>query len=72
MPIDPTGTKPEPVSVEEDREILNLKCKRTGCDSMTAEEVKIPGNTTASGRHMYRCTKCYQTWNANLGGSFDF
>lgn len=72
MPIDPAGTSPEPVAHEDMTEKLNLKCRRPGCDSITAEEVKIPGNNTATGRHMYRCTKCSATWNTNIGGSFDF
>lgn len=72
MPIDPTGTNPEPLTVPEKIPEVNLKCKRGGCDSIRATEVKIPGNTTASGRHMYACIKCKHTWNVNLGGNFEY
>lgn len=72
MPIDPTGTSPTPLMEAEERPKLHLKCKRGGCDSMVAEEVKVPGNTTSSGRHMYRCIKCNSTTTVNIGGSFEF
>jgi len=72
MPIDPTGTSPVPTPEAEEIPDLNMKCKRPGCDSITAQEIKIPGNTTASGRHMYRCKKCNHTWNTNLGGAVNF
>ena len=72
MPIDPTGTSPEPVAAAEEIPEINLKCKRDGCDSMNAIELKIPGNGMTTGRHMYACKKCRHTWAVNLGGTFDF
>jgi hypothetical protein len=73
MPIDPTGTSPEPVAeAPEEVQTVNLKCKRDGCDSMTAIELKIPGHNAATGRHMYACKKCKLTWSVNIGGTFNF
>lgn len=42
-----------------------MRCRRGGCDSMTAVVMKIPGPTLVN---MYRCTDCNYTWGLNVGG----
>jgi transposase-like protein len=70
MPIDPTGTTPGlAVSQTEEPKKVSMKCKRPGCDSTQAIEVMHPGS--ASGRRMYRCVKCKQTWGVSTGGPID-
>lgn len=66
MPIDPTGTSPQAVPQVNDPEELNMKCKQ--CPSITAIEVKYPGQ---GGRRLYRCVKCNFTWGLNVGGYLD-
>ena len=71
MPIDPSGTTPGlAVQPTEKPQEINMRCKRDGCDSITAIEVKHPGS--AAGRRMYRCVKCHTTWGVNTGGAVDF
>lgn len=72
MPIDPTGTSPTPTPSEQENPKINLKCRREGCDSITAEEIQVQGNNASTGRHMYRCIKCSMTFHTNLGGTFNF
>lgn len=72
MPIDPTGTSPTPPAAQDSPSKVSMKCRRPGCDSITAEEIKVSGNSTESGRHMYRCLTCKLTWAISLGGSFNF
>lgn len=71
MPIDPTGTAPGLVAQEKKEERLAMRCRQSKCDSMEAVEMHIPGYEQ-SGVHMYRCVKCKNTWNTNLGSSFNF
>lgn len=69
MPIDETGTAPGvPPRVEEEKSI-HLRCKRDGCDSILAVEIKIPG---LEGRHMYRCVACKHTHTVVTGGTFNY
>lgn len=68
MPIDPTGTSPHPVEVAPKPKELSLKCRRPGCESITAVEIDIQ-NPTA---HMYRCVKCSMTWTISTGGVSPF
>lgn len=72
MPIDPAGTSPQPLIEAAKPTTINLKCRQGACVSMVAEEIAIPGNGTASGRHMYKCTKCNFTWMSQVGGTFEF
>jgi uncharacterized Zn finger protein len=67
MPIDPTGTKPGVMPEQPKPETVNMRCHRTGCSSITANQVHIQG--TAS--RMYRCTECGHMWGINLGGPVD-
>lgn len=71
MPIDPTGTTPglapEPAPPQE---TVNIRCRRVGCDSMQAIEIKIP-TPEHVGRHLYRCAKCGNMWSVSLGGHID-
>ena len=66
MPIDPTGTSPQPVQDEEKVPTVNMKCKN--CPSITAEEVKIPGHSA----RVYRCVQCKHTSSVNVGGFFPY
>jgi hypothetical protein len=68
MPIDPTGTKPGLVPEQPTPETVNMRCRRTGCTSIQATIVKIPG---AANARMYRCAECKHMWGINLGGSVD-
>ena len=48
-------------------EQVNLKCRNPrGCDSITAEIIKIPHQDR---QRLYRCTKCQHSWGINVGGS---
>ena len=67
MPIDPTGTKPGIVPEQPAPEYVNIRCKRTGCDSIKAAKVAVGGAPT----RMYRCAECGHMWGINLGGSVD-
>ncbi len=67
MPIDPTGTKPGVVPAVQEQQIVNIRCKRTGCSSIRAIPVQIQGNAA----RMYRCAECGHMWGINLGGSVD-
>ena len=68
MPINPTGTNPQPVPQEPAPEELNMKCRRDGCDSISAVQMHIPGQPS---RRLYACTKCKHTWGLNVGGHLD-
>ena len=68
MPIDPTGTSPQPTLKPEEEKILNMRCKRPGCDSITAIQIKIPGSDS---QRIYRCKECMHTWGLNVGGHID-
>ena len=68
MPIDPTGTKPQPVPPSQQLEEVNMKCRRDGCDSIAAFKVVIPGQPNI---RMYRCVKCRHQWGLNVGGFID-
>jgi len=68
MPIDPTGTKPQPTPKTPETPEINLACRRGGCDSMTATQIVIP---TRPSSRLYRCVKCKFTWGINVGGFID-
>jgi len=68
MPIDPKGTQPQPLSSEESLPEVNLKCRRGGCDSITAKQVVIPSRPSS---RLYQCTKCKHMWGVNVGGHID-
>lgn len=68
MPIDPAGTKPGLTPAEDEPKKVFMRCKRAGCSSMEAVEVKVPGTT---GSHLYRCVKCHHPQSVQTGGSFD-
>lgn len=68
MPIDPTGTSPqalppEPAPIPE----VNMKCRKAGCDSITAVQMPIG----QPGSRLYRCVKCNHSWGLNVGGHID-
>jgi hypothetical protein len=70
MQIDPSGTTPGlAVQPTEKVETIHLRCKRDGCDSILAIEVKHPGS--AAGRRMFRCVKCHTSWGIHTGGPVD-
>ena len=70
MPIDPAGVTPGlAASTQPDARRVNMKCKRSDCDSITAIDVAHP--QSLSGRHMYQCVKCRTSWGVNTGGSID-
>lgn len=65
--IDPKGIAPGlSPGAEPQEKIIHLKCRNTGCDSMTAIEIKVPSGI--HGRRIYRCTKCNHTWGVPVGG----
>ena len=69
MPIDPTGTKPQPLPAAPPAlEEVSMKCRREGCDSITAFKVVIPSQPQI---RMYRCVKCRHQWGINVGGHID-
>jgi len=68
MPIDPAGVKPGLVQSPDSPVQHHIKCKREGCDSILAIEIKIPNS---GGRHLYQCVKCHTTWGINTGGGID-
>ncbi len=68
MPIDPTGTSPHAVPEKPAEDVVNMRCRRDGCDSITAVQFQIP---TQPGRRLYRCTKCRHSWGLNVGGHLD-
>jgi hypothetical protein len=68
MPIDPTGTSPEPVVTEEKPPTVNMRCKGSGCDSTTVIEIRL-GNQSD---RLYQCTKCRHTTNVSVGGHFPY
>ncbi len=65
MPIDPAGTAPGLAPGTKPDEVVHMKCRRGGCESMTAAIMKIPGQESV---RMYRCTGCNHTWGINIGG----
>jgi len=67
MPIDQKGTEPGLVNAPKEPKPVNLRCRNSGCDSMTAIEVTPPGTPG----HRYQCTRCKNTWGINTGGSLD-
>lgn len=69
MAIDETGTNTGLPPKEVEEKSIHLRCKRDGCDSILATEVKIAG---LEGRHMYRCTKCKHTHVVMTGGTFNY
>lgn len=68
MPVDPAGTTPGLVPGAAPEERINMRCRRGGCDSMTAVIMNLPGPTRVN---MYRCTECNHTWGLNVGGAFN-
>ncbi len=69
MAIDPTGTKPGlPVKPADEIPTVNMKCRRDGCTSILAIEVKQPAGF---GRKLYRCVKCHHPASVMVGGSFN-
>ncbi len=66
MPVDPAGTTPGLQPDTPPKQLVNLKCRNTNCDSIEAEIIKIPGQES---QRLYRCTKCSHTWGINVGGS---
>ena len=68
MPIDPAGTKPGLAPQEPEIKTVNVRCKRSGCDSIEAVEMSGP---YPMGRHLFRCAKCNMTWGVAVGGVFD-
>jgi len=69
MPIDPTGTAPGVTLTPMEPEPINMRCRRDGCDSILAVEIKIPN---LESRRMYKCTKCHHTHGVPTGGSFNY
>jgi DNA-directed RNA polymerase subunit M/transcription elongation factor TFIIS len=67
MPTDPTGTSPQPVPTRPPEEVVDIKCHRQGCDSITANPQVIGSGS----QRLYRCTKCKHTWGINVGGHID-
>lgn len=68
--IDPSGTTPGLASKAKPEETLhNMKCRRDGCPSITATEIKIEGG---QGLRVYRCIECGQTMPVNVGGGAGF
>jgi hypothetical protein len=67
MPIDPTGTKPGLVPTTPAPEVVNIRCRRTGCSSIRQNIVQIQGGPV----RMYRCVECGHMWGINAGGSVD-
>lgn len=69
MTIDHAGTGPGLVAeVKPDPEI-NLKCKKNGCASIVAYEIKLGNNT--GGQRVYRCKECGTVSSVNVGGNID-
>lgn len=70
MPIDPAGTTPGLAApLASAPPTVHIRCKRNGCDSINAIEVKHPGSP--SGRRLYQCVKCRTSWGVNTGGPVD-
>lgn len=65
MPIDPAGTAPGLAPDNKPDDVVHMKCRREGCDSMTATIMKIPGQETV---RRYICTACKHSWGLNMGG----
>jgi len=66
--FDPAGTAPglAPKAKQEDQTV-NMSCRRRGCDSMLAYEIKLP----QEGARMYRCAQCNHTFGVRTGGSIN-
>jgi hypothetical protein len=71
MPIDPTGTAPGVSIPPKEQEKVHMRCKREGCDSILAFEVRLP-ELEGGARRMYRCVKCHHTQGVLTGGPFNF
>lgn len=69
MAIDETGTKPGLPSKAEESKPVHMRCKREGCSSILAVEIKVAG---MEGRHLYRCVKCNDTQGVVTGGTFNY
>lgn len=71
MPIDPTGTAPGLPPKKEAPPILNMKCRRDGCASITVFDVSVEGPAGAAVGRRYQCTECRHTWGIQTGGAFN-
>lgn len=60
---------PQPPPREDNKKVVNIKCRNKGCDSMTAEILEIPGN---GHQRVYRCTECGHPIAVNVGGGVNF
>lgn len=68
MPIDPTGTTPQPPATSASLPQADIKCRRGDCDSTSAFVMAIPQHPN---QRLYRCVKCHHTWGVNVGGHID-
>lgn len=68
MPIDHTGTTPGLAQATKEPPKLHMRCNAPGCDSITAIELKVPGQE--NGARLYQCCKCKHTRGVAVGGGF--
>jgi hypothetical protein len=69
MPIDPAGTIPGLKEKSKEIPTVHVRCRNSGCDSILAIEIEIPGQK--GGSHLYQCCKCKRTWGVAMGGSVE-